>query len=175
MSCANTNAREGRPPSRKAGGAHGPREKKFYRTPLTASYNLAVPAIAYFKQGQVTFDWTGLNIAPGPESSISRSTSFTRPRGLLPLLLPFPLTSRLVAMAAEKRLSFPAIRCSPAAAIAQTIAIYLLGRTHKPLSVSGSVNVRFDPKATEVLRCRELTRAINGLVHTSEVYWLAFR
>jgi hypothetical protein len=26
------------------------------------------------------------------------------------------------------------------------------------LSVSGSVNVRFVPKATEVLRCRELTR-----------------
>src|SRR5262245_1357886 len=40
--------------------------------------------------------------------------------------------TRLVATAAEDRLSFPAIRRSPAAAIARTIAIYLLGRTHKP-------------------------------------------
>src|SRR5215467_15399264 len=28
--------------AKQGGGAHGPREKKFYRTPLTASYNLAV-------------------------------------------------------------------------------------------------------------------------------------
>src|SRR5262249_59075362 len=38
----------------------------------------------------------------------------------------------------------------------RTIAIYLLGRTHKPAFCKrGSVNVRLAPKATEVLRCRK--------------------
>src|SRR5262249_47687976 len=45
----------------------------------------------------------------------------------------------------------------------RTIAIYLLGRTHKPAFCKrGSVNVRFAPKAAEVLRCRELARCANG-------------
>src|SRR5215471_16608687 len=38
----------------------------------------------------------------------------------------------------------------------RTIAIYLLGRTHKSAPCKrGSVNVRFAPKATELLRCRK--------------------
>ena len=37
------------------------------------------------------------------------------------------------------------------------IAIYLLGRTHKPAFCKRG-SVRFAPKATEVLRCREVTR-----------------
>jgi len=41
----------------------------------------------------------------------------------------------------------------------RTIAIYLLGGTHKSAFCKrGSVNVRFAPKATEVLHCRESTR-----------------
>src|SRR5262249_40921106 len=37
-------------------------------------------------------------------------------------------------------------------------ASWIRACTHKSASVSGSVNVRFAPKATEVLHCRELTR-----------------
>jgi hypothetical protein len=35
--------------------------------------------------------------------------------------------------------------------------------THKSGSVSSAVNVRFAPKATEMLRCRELTRWVDGV------------
>ena len=47
---------------------------------------------------------------------------------------------------------------------------YLLGRVLiNPLCKRGSVNVRFAPEATEVLRCRELTRcATTGPMHRSK-------
>src|SRR5262249_41544509 len=74
--------------------------------------------------------------------------------------------SRLVATAAEDHLSFHNA----------TFAGRRDACTHKSTFCErGSVNVRFAPKATKVLHSCELTRAINGLVHTSEVYWLAIR
>ena len=66
--------------------------------------------------------------------------------------------SRLVATAAEDRLSILRAHVVAAASDCRTIAIYLLGRTHKSTFCKRLVNVRFAPKATEVLRCRELTR-----------------
>src|SRR5262249_53405320 len=52
----------------------------------------------------------------------------------------------------------------------RTIAIYLLGRTHKSAPCKrGSVNVRFAPNATELLRCRKTSLCANsGLLQRSK-------
>jgi hypothetical protein len=43
-------------------------------------------------------------------------------------------------------------------------------RGKSAFSKRGSVNVRFAPKATDVLRCRELTRCANsGLMHRTKI------
>jgi hypothetical protein len=50
----------------------------------------------------------------------------------------------------------------------RTIAIYLLGGTHESAFCKrGSVNVRFAPKATEVLCCRELTGCAQSRPNTA--------
>src|SRR5262249_47110615 len=54
----------------------------------------------------------------------------------------------------------------------RTIAIYLLGRTHKPAFCKrGSVNVRLAPKATEVLRCCKASLcAMSGPTQCSKLH-----
>ena len=43
-------------------------------------------------------------------------------------------------------------------------------RGKSAFSKRGSVNVRFAPRATEVLRCREITRCANsGLMHRTKI------